>query len=265
MATTRDRVLPNMQRARQIIERIGFRRYRTVTIRVRTYPSGERGEGRAEVENLVLSPAPKVRVVRTAQEVTSGGEIEIGDYVISKITPRFYDAAKELWGGYYPTAQLPRPSKPTVTPQGIAGLAAYGYRVIALKGTETCSEASARGTTSTGSSTLDGTNFNRLSGYEVEGATSYLIYRDRSTGTPSSTGLLGETNEITFDDTGLAGNGAVVAPPRLQASIDEGQETVIAMTGDDGAEIELVLKSINIDRALGYTIVAGRRVFANGA
>jgi hypothetical protein len=49
-------------------------------------------------------------------------------------------------------------------------------------------------------------SFNRLSWDAVPGAASYNIYRTVSPTTPSTTGLIGSTSSLTYDDIGLAGD-----------------------------------------------------------
>jgi len=103
------------------------------------------------------------------------------------------------------------PSAPVVTNQGSAGATTWTYKVVAKQADGTYSAASAAGTTTTGNATLTGSNFNRLTWDAVAGAQSYDIYRTAAGGTPSSTGLIGNTSNLTFDDTGLTGD-ASTAP-----------------------------------------------------
>jgi len=105
-------------------------------------------------------------------------------------------------------SSLATPGTPTVAPQGTAGTTTYSYRITArsLVGETLASPA---GTTTTGNATLGATNFNRITWASVSGAVDYRIYRTASGGTPATTGLIGTTTSLIFDDTGLAASGAV--------------------------------------------------------
>ena len=105
-------------------------------------------------------------------------------------------------------SSLATPGTPTVAPQGTAGTTTYSYRITArsLVGETLASPA---GTTTTGNATLGATNFNRITWTSVSGAVDYRIYRTTSGGSPATTGLIGSTTSLTFDDTGLAASGAV--------------------------------------------------------
>jgi hypothetical protein len=106
--------------------------------------------------------------------------------------------------------QLATPAAPTVTPQGTTGAQRWDYTITAVNayGGETL--ASSAGTTATGNATLTGTNFNRVTWSAVSGATSYKIYRTFTTGatSPTTTGLVGSTTTLSFDDTGFAAVGS---------------------------------------------------------
>jgi hypothetical protein len=99
------------------------------------------------------------------------------------------------------------PSAPTVTPTGTTGSTSYSYAIVAIDASGQ-SAASLATQTTTGNATLSATNYNTISWSAVSNATSYNIYRTASSGTPSSTGLIGQvsSNTIVFNDTGLAGN-----------------------------------------------------------
>jgi len=105
-------------------------------------------------------------------------------------------------------SSLAVPGTPTIAPQGTAGTTTYSYRITArsLVGETLASPA---GTTTTGNATLSATNFNRITWASVSGAVDYRIYRTASGGSPATTGLIGTTVSLTFNDTGLAASGAV--------------------------------------------------------
>jgi flagellar hook assembly protein FlgD len=108
---------------------------------------------------------------------------------------------------------LATPDPPNVVPRGTAGAKKYGYKIIATDGTNPVSGLSPAGTTGAGATTLNATNFNRVSWAAFAGATHYQVYRTESDGTPATTGLIGTVAGTTIDDKGLAAGAAAVAPP----------------------------------------------------
>jgi hypothetical protein len=102
----------------------------------------------------------------------------------------------------------------TITQGGTAGVVKYSYAVAALNANGT-TPATSSTQTSLGNATLTGTNFNTITWTAITGATSYNIYRTASAGTPATTGLIGNTASLTFNDTGLA---ATTAAPTLDSS-----------------------------------------------
>ena len=103
---------------------------------------------------------------------------------------------------------LSTPSAPTITNNGAAGATTWTYRVEALNRDQT-SIASGAGSTATGNATLTSSNSNRVTWSAVTGATSYRIWRTVAGTSPTTTGAIGITGNVTtFDDTGLAGDAA---------------------------------------------------------
>lgn len=98
------------------------------------------------------------------------------------------------------------PAAPTVTPVGTTGAATWTYKIVAKQADGSYSEASAGGSTSTGNATLTSGNKNTLTWLAIPGAASYDIYRTAHWTSPSTNGLIGNTSNLTFDDTGLAGD-----------------------------------------------------------
>src|SRR5207248_2996568 len=92
-------------------------------------------------------------------------------------------------------------------PTGTTGATSYTYAVsaISVNGGETAASGATQ--TTTGNATLNSTNYNAISWSPVSGAVSYKVYRTASSGTPSSTGLIGTTSALTLNDTGLGGSG----------------------------------------------------------
>lgn len=108
------------------------------------------------------------------------------------------------------TLALTTPGSPLVSPQGTPGSKTITYAVVATN-TAGHSDTSQGTTITTGASTLNGTNFNRLTWQAVPGATGYDVYRTATNGTgPTTTGKIGAVVApiVTLDDTGLAGDSA---------------------------------------------------------
>lgn len=101
------------------------------------------------------------------------------------------------------------PTGLSVSNEGTAGTTSYRYAVTAVNANGETLACTAVETT-TGNATLDETNYNALEWDEVTGATSYYIYRTASSGTPSTTGYIGEATTEAFNDTGLAGDSTEV-------------------------------------------------------
>ncbi|MBT9171431.1 MAG: hypothetical protein DDT18_01807 [Actinobacteria bacterium] len=169
------------------------------------------------------------------------------------------------------------PGAPTVTPQGITGTTTWGYRITARSSVgETL--ASTEGRTTTGNAILGATNFNRVAWTAVDGAVDYRIYRTTAGGTPSTTGLIGTTTSLTFDDTGLAASGAVptidssgnvgigtTGPSRkLQITADTSSDTALLRlehnTSDvsRGASLELGVLGFPMGRVEGFADAVGQ-------
>jgi hypothetical protein len=112
---------------------------------------------------------------------------------------------------------IPTPADLFVQNIGVVGAATVSYKVQAVMANGDLSPVSAQATTTTSRATIDNTNFNRISWAQVPGAASYNIYRTVAPTTPSTTGLIGSTSALTYDDTGLAGDGTS-APTFTNAS-----------------------------------------------
>ena len=93
--------------------------------------------------------------------------------------------------------------------------------MAAVDGLGNSTACSSIGTTTTGNATLNATNYNQLelvsAAWAPGGTVSFNVYRTASSGTPSSTGLIGSwtpqilpatgaSQNIIFKDTGLAGD-----------------------------------------------------------
>ena len=120
----------------------------------------------------------------------------------SAVAKRSYNLPSDFFSLVSLSTTIGSPSGLTVTPTGTTGSTTYKYQVTANTDdgeTIPCSEV----TSTTGNATLSETNYNALSWTEVDGATSYSVYRTYGGAT---TGLIGTATETTFDDTGLAGD-----------------------------------------------------------
>lgn len=109
--SVRDNVLPALNRARGIIERLGFRRT-AVRIRQRTWAgtriadANGQNPGYADV-TTTLTPAPRVKMMTAYQQqmaglMSAGGDTEDRYFVIGGVTPQFVDPADGLTKGYTP-------------------------------------------------------------------------------------------------------------------------------------------------------------------
>lgn len=108
------------------------------------------------------------------------------------------------------TLALTTPGSPLVSPQGTPGSKTITYKLVATNAAGH-SDVSQGTTITTGASTLNGTNFNRLTWQAVPGATGYDVYRTATDGvSPTTTGKIGSVvaPTVTLDDTGLAGDSA---------------------------------------------------------
>lgn len=118
-------------------------------------------------------------------------------------------------------AQVATPAAPTITTAGTPATTSYSYRIVASNGFGVSlgtTAASAAGSTTTGAAILTSANYNVIAFTAVSGAASYTIYRSASSGTPSTTGIIGtvaatvslstgvQTATYVFNDTGLVGD-----------------------------------------------------------
>jgi len=104
---------------------------------------------------------------------------------------------------------LATPSTPTITAEGGTGSASYYYTVTAVNAYGGETTASPAGFDSNGYAALTYTYYNQINWSAVTGASGYKIYRTQVTsGSPTSTGLIGSTSGTTFDDYGLAASGS---------------------------------------------------------
>ena len=103
---------------------------------------------------------------------------------------------------------LVTPNAPIIANSGTAGTTTWSYKVAAVSSNGGITAASAAGSTATGNATLTATNYNTITWTAVANAVSYNIYRTAVGTSPTTTGLIGNTSSLTFNDTGLAGTTA---------------------------------------------------------
>ena len=118
---------------------------------------------------------------------------------------------------------IPTPNAPLISNIGAAGAATVVYRIQAVMPGGDVSTVSATATTTTSNATLDSTNFNRLVWEPIimpDGQIPdfYAIYRTTSPTTPSTNGKIGTFSGLTFDDTGLPGDGTTAPTPPANAT-----------------------------------------------
>ncbi len=109
--------------------------------------------------------------------------------------------------------QVATPVAPVVTNIGASGSTSYSYKIVAHNGVGTTLPSSATVTT-TGNATLDVTNYNRITTVVATGVLYYDVYRTASSGTPSSTGVigLGVIPGAVLNDKGIATDGTLTPP-----------------------------------------------------
>jgi prepilin-type N-terminal cleavage/methylation domain-containing protein len=99
----------------------------------------------------------------------------------------------------------------TVVAQGTTGSTTYTYKITAV-GTSGETTDYLTATINNGNSTLDGTNFNRITWDKVEGALSYNVYRTVGGASQGKITLPNPTSNLTLDDTGLPATGSIAVP-----------------------------------------------------
>jgi hypothetical protein len=185
---------------------------------------------------LILEGSMDGTTWTTDQDVSAGGQFDVtrhwslvrinittytsgtmGAVIVGERVPRFptfrtLDAA----------VPVATPSAPVITNVGTAGSTAYSYKVVA-KNAKGSSAASAAGSTATGNATLTTSNYNTVTWTAVTGATAgYDVYRTASSGTPSSTGLIGSVaaGVLSLDDKALAGDSSTAPTNRTSTNLD---------------------------------------------
>lgn len=128
--TLRDDLLPIMHDTRQIMQDLGFRT-NTLAIITRVW-SGEIGDTDAGFDDgtpVVIAPLPRIRQLSSKEVASSGGQYEMGDVRIDKITPAFSG------GGYTPeqiAPEIPPGTTDTEVIYRITGTLDGDYARVAL-------------------------------------------------------------------------------------------------------------------------------------
>ena len=159
--------------------------------------------------------------IGTGAQGSIAGSLSLANATISGLT-----TASAITGSLA-GLKLATPSAPTITPNTSGGGTSYSYKIVAKdqNGTtlagilSTCgSIASTAGSTSTGQSVLSGSVYNTLAWAAVTGAVSYDVYRTVGGATQ---GYIGNTSLLTFNDTGLTGNGWTAPAYNTSGSVVE--------------------------------------------
>lgn len=107
---------------------------------------------------------------------------------------------------------LTTPTGQSCTPQGTTGSTSYSYIITAVNDMgETLGSSAAN--TSTGTSTLNATNYNRVTWTAVSGATKYNIYGRKSTGKGQT--FMETTFTNSYNDKGQATPTSTIIPPTV--------------------------------------------------
>ncbi|MEW6096564.1 MAG: hypothetical protein AB1567_08570 [bacterium] len=111
---------------------------------------------------------------------------QYGDWIISTRGNETF-----VLRGY--TDELSTPSAPVVTPYGTTGSTSWGYKITAcnLYGETIASQETV---ITNGNATLSSSNHNRISCPRMSEAVCFKVYRTTAGGTPSQTGLIGQTS-----------------------------------------------------------------------
>jgi len=126
------------------------------------------------------------------------------------------------------SASQPKLATPiTVANVGAAGATNYAYQVVGFDSAgNAVSKPYGIGYTDTGNATLSSTNYNHLTWSAVSGASIYKIYHIYSLGV--TTGLIGTTSSLSFDDTGIVPSGTVPGNEAGSANISAGQQIIFS-------------------------------------
>lgn len=133
--------------------------------------------------------------------------------------------------GSLTTTQIANPSQEVaVVNSGTPGGTAYSYSYTCLDASGATTAGTSAASTASGNATLNTTNFNTLEAKQIAGCTSYNFYRTASSGTPSSTGLIGNVvtnlvtdtfaNVVLLQDKGLAGDSSTAPVTNTTGSIN---------------------------------------------
>ena len=89
--TLRDDLIPCVDSARDIINDFGLRPY-VVLMRTRTWSGTQPGDGTATDVDVAIAPVPKVSHPSPRLIANSGGTIQEGDRMVSKISASYTEA-----------------------------------------------------------------------------------------------------------------------------------------------------------------------------
>jgi hypothetical protein len=170
------------------------------------------------------------------------------------------------------------PANPTIGQAGTVGTTHYTYKVVGRAGNLMAPTSTVQ--TTTGNATLTAGNYNTVTFTAVPGFTVYDIYRTASSGTPSTTGLIGSVNAaftqnttpiLVFNDTGITADGSTAPTTNTTGSVSGdwdvyGNVNVYALStpaaplavvngtaGSTTIDYEIVAYSGSLNGATGHT------------
>ena len=156
---------------------------------------------------------------------------------------------------------LGTPATPLATVKGTAGTSTITYKIVARSGSIVTATghtaASSAVTVTTANGTLSATNYITLAWQPVVGAVTYDVYRVTTNGTsPTTTGLIKNTQLTTYDDIGGAGDSAVAPTTNTTgvSGIVSSTTPALASVNDTNAAVELNLTATS--SAVNYWTMA---------
>ena len=151
-------------------------------------------------------------------------------------------------GGGLRVQGLSTPSGPAVNPQGSLGTTTYTYYVVAKDYEGNRTLVSNSGLTNAGNSTLNGSNFNRITWSAIPGAKNYDILKS------STSTLLGTVTGTQLDDTGQATS--AYTPPTRNETADILIDGKVTVGQDPVNPLDLVTKQF-LDALVAIIVPTG--------
>lgn len=110
----REDLLPTVDDLRGIADDLGLRRYRFF-VRTKTWSGASAGLGTVTNVDVEILPRPKVGHAKLESKgphevADAAGSYRDGEYLVSNLTPAYYDVHNVQLGGYTPGQLKPRPA-----------------------------------------------------------------------------------------------------------------------------------------------------------